>query len=377
MERPFVQTLFERLHAPSPLINAVVGPRQVGKTTGILQFLKRYEGSYHYISADAVLTAGHDWVIEQWQAALLKGSEALLVIDEIQKIPNWAEIIKKLWDEQQLKKTHLKLLLSGSSSLSLEQGITESLAGRLEVIYVTHWDYHESNQLSQLSLDSYLKYGGYPKSYEFLQDEDRWHQYLKASVIDRVIDKDILQYAQVKSPALFRQAFELVCCYPSQEISYRKLLGQLQDKGNTDLIKYYLSLFEGAFLIKTLQKYHNQEFKVKSSSPKIIILAPCFYTLFSTKDEKLTFVFESSVGAKLLQIASKLYYWREDKYEVDFVMVWRNKLIAIEVKSGNKRRAAGLEKFRSHFPEALPVIVSRNNYEDFIRDPVCFFERII
>ena len=122
MKRSFVQVLSERFQAVSPLINVVVGPRQVGKTTGILQFLEKYETEYHYISADAVLTAGHDWVIEQWQAALLKGSGALLVIDEIQKIPNWAEIIKKLWDEQPLKKTHIKLLLSGSSSLSLPRG---------------------------------------------------------------------------------------------------------------------------------------------------------------------------------------------------------------------------------------------------------------
>ena len=255
--------------------------------------------------------------------------------------------------------------------------MTESLAGRFEVIYVTHWDYHESNQLAQLSLDSYLKYGGYPKSYDFSDDKDRWHQYLKASVIDRVIDKDILQYAHVKNPALFRQAFELVCCYPSQEISYRKLLGQLQDKGNTDLIKYYLSLFEGAFLIKTLQKYHNQAFKVKSSSPKIIPLAPCLYTLFSDKDEKSAFVFESTVGAKLLQIASKLYYWRDDKYEVDFVMTWRNKLIAIEVKSGKSRKTSGLEKFQSHFPNAIAVIISKDNYSQFIKDSVSFFEKLV
>lgn len=372
VKRSFVQTLTERFQAQDPLINVVVGPRQVGKTTGILQFLEAYLGEYHYISADAVLTAGYDWVLEQWQTALLKGKETLLAIDEIQKIPNWAEIIKKLWDEQQLKQTSIKLLLSGSSSLSLEQSMTESLAGRLEMIYVSHWDYLESKELANLSLDDYLKYGGYPKSYDFLSDTDRWHQYLKASVIDRVIDKDILQYASVKNPALFRQAFELVCCYPAQEISYRKLLGQLQDKGNTDLIKYYLSLFEGAFLIKTLQKYHNQEFRVKSSSPKIICLAPCFYTLFTAKAEKDTFVFESSVGAKLAQLVPELYYWRQGNDEVDFVMVWRSQLIAIEVKSGKKRRAGGLEKFKAHYPNAVAVIITRDNYGFFIKNPIDF-----
>jgi len=185
-----------------------------------------------------------------------------------------------------------------------------------------------------------------------------------------------LQYAVVKKPALFRQSFELMCCYPAQEISYRKLLGQLQDKGNTDLIKYYLSLFEGAFLIKTLQKYHNQPFKTKSSSPKIIPLAPCFHTLFNTKDDKLAFVFESTVGAKLLQIASKLFYWRKDTHEVDFVMTWRNKLFAIEVKSGKSRRKSGLEAFQKEYPESIAIIISQDNYSEFIANPILFFERL-
>lgn len=377
IERQFVHILHERFQAQAPLIQIAIGPRQVGKTTGILQFLEKYIGAYHYASADDLLSAGHDWVLEQWQSAQLKGHSSLLVIDEIQKIPNWSEIIKKLWDAQQTKPSKLKLLLSGSSSLSLEKGMTESLAGRLEVIHVSHWDYHESSQLTGLSLEDYLKYGGYPKSYEFLDDKDRWHHYLLSSIVDRVIDKDILRYANIKNPALFRQAFELVSCYPSQEISYRKLLGQLQDKGNTDLIKYYLSLFEGAFLIKTLQKYHNQAFKVKGSSPKILLLAPCFYTLFSAKDEKLQFLFENSVGAKLLQVASKLYYWRDDQFEVDFVILWRNHLIAIEVKSGRKRRASGLLEFQKRFPHAKSIIISKDNYEQCITDPSGFFEKLI
>jgi len=377
IERTFVQTLAQHFQEHDPLISVVIGPRQVGKTTGILQFLTHYEQPYCYVSADGVLTAGHDWVIQQWQAAQLKSEHTLLVIDEIQKIPNWAEIIKKLWDEQKYKNTHLKLLVSGSSSLSLEQGMTESLAGRFEMISVRHWDYCESKQLTKLPLEEYLAHGGYPKSYELLADPDRWQRYIQFSIIDRVIDKDILQYAQVKNPALFRQAFELVCCYPAQEISYRKLLGQLQDKGNTDLVKYYLSLFEGAFLIKTLKKYHNQAVKVNSSSPKILLLAPCFFTVFSATKEKMPFLFESSVGAKLLQIASKLYYWRQGKYEVDFVMVWRNHLIAIEVKSGKKRQTSGLEQFQVQFPHAVPLIISRDNYEIFIQDPIQFFERLV
>jgi predicted AAA+ superfamily ATPase len=377
MERSFVKVLLKQLQDESPLIHFLVGPRQVGKTTGIQQLLQQYKGSHYYTSADAVLTASYAWVIEQWQAAKLKAEDTLLVIDEIQKIPNWGEVIKKLWDEQKIHGGKIKLLLSGSSSLSLQKGITESLAGRFEVIYAHHWDYCESNALLHMSLNDYLAYGGYPKSYELISDPDRWNSYMQSSIIDRVIDKDILQYAQVKNPALFRQAFEMVCCYPAQEISYRKLLGQLQDKGNTDLVKYYLSLFESAFLIKTIPKYNNQDYKIKSSSPKILTLAPCFYNIFNAKDEKYSFVFESSVGAKLLQIANKLYYWRQDNYEVNFIMQWRKRIYAIEVKSGRKVRAGGLEKFISIYTDAIPVVITPDNYISFVAEPTAFFEKII
>lgn len=377
VQRDFVEVLSQRFQENAPLIQIVIGPRQVGKTTGILQFLEQFEGAYHYASSDSVLTTSQDWLIEQWQAALLKGANSLLVIDEIQKIPGWPEIIKKLWDEQRLKKHAVKVLLSGSSSLSLSEGLSDSLAGRFEVLSVYHWDYCESNQLVKLSVNDYLCYGGYPKSYDFLQEEDRWRTYLQNAVIDRVIDKDILQHVNIKKPALFRQTFELASCYPAQEISYRKLLGQLQDKGNTDLIKYYLTLLEDAFLIKTLQKYQNREFKTKSSSPKIVLLAPCFYYLLSPKGDKYTFVFENTIGAKLLQISSQLYYWREDQYEVDFVMIWRHQLLAIEVKSGRKKKAYGLQRFQALHPDAKPVIISSDNYEQFIQNPVGFLEALV
>ena len=192
-----------------------------------------------------------------------------------------------------------------------------------------------------------------------------------------MIDKDILQYAHVEKPALFKQAFEIICCYPAQEISYRKLLGQIQDKGNVELIKRYLELFESAFLIKTLQKYHNQAITVKSSSPKIILLAPCLYTLASIKEEKSAFIFESTVGAKLLQLSDKLYYWRDNNDEVDFVLVWRGRLFAVEVKSGRKRRANGLQKFQSRFPQAICIIISVDNYDIFIENPADFLEKLI
>ena len=375
-QRNFIFTLKKRFSEPSPLIQVLIGPRQVGKTTGVLQFLETHPHPHHYISADEILSPNPSWILEQWQHALQKGEKALLVIDEIQKIDQWADMMKQLWDAQQRKPLTIDVLLLGSSSLALSQGASESLAGRFELIPVYHWDYHESNALHPMTLDTYLQYGGYPKSYDYLNDTERWTSYVKTSVIDRVIDKDILRFAVVKKPALFRQSFEILCNYPSQEISFRKLLGQLQDQGNTDLIKHYIALFEGAFLFKSLQKYSRQAFQIKSSSPKIVPLCPCFYQIFSHSEDKTSFVFESTVGAALIQLSSQVYYWREGNAEVDFVLIWQKKLFAIEVKSGRKRSTTGLQRFTTTFPEAIPILISRENYLDFTQSPAVFLAKL-
>jgi predicted AAA+ superfamily ATPase len=374
--RNFVELLKKRFSEKLPLIQIVMGPRQVGKTTGVMQFQEQTNINCHYISADSMPLSNANWILEQWQTALTKGDNPLLIIDEIQKADNWSEVIKNLWDKQLKTGKRVNVLLLGSSSLSLKKGVSESLAGRYELIPVVHWDFIESKKLREMELETYLNFGGYPKSYDYLDDYDRWFSYVKSSIIDNVIDKDILNFALIKNPSLFKQAFEVLSCYPAQEISYRKLLGQLQDRGNTELIKYYIKLFEGAYLIKAIQKYGTQDFKIKSSSPKIIPLAPCFYTLYAATKGKEGFVFEATVGAKLLEVSHDLYYWRQGNSEVDYILSWKKKLFAIEVKSGRKRSRNGLNIFLKLYPNALPIIISKDNYENFISDPKSFLELV-
>ncbi len=370
---PFVKTLHKRFQEPSPLIQVIIGPRQVGKTTGVLQFLETYQQPYHFANADDLIAPGREWLTLQWQEA--KRKKALLVIDEIQKISNWSETIKKFWDDQKrLNQNKISILLLGSSSLNIQKGLTESLTGRYELIPVFHWNYLESIQLKEMTIDEYLQFGGYPGSYTYLADTRRWHQYMVGSIIEPVINRDILAFANVKNPTLFRQSFEIISGYPAQEISFRKLLGQLHEKGNTDQIKYYLDLFAGAFLFKSLEKYSAKNYKVKSSSPKILPMCSALFKLSGQVglQEKIPHMFEASVGAALARGTGKLYYWRQGNYEVDFIYLNNNKLYAIEVKSGRKRKADGLEEFQKHFKSALPVIVTRDNYQDFIKNPEDF-----
>lgn len=373
-ERAFVAQLEHRLAEVAPLIQVLVGPRQVGKTTGIRQLLARMAGSSHYANADDVLVTDRSWLLEQWQKALLLGDGALLVVDEVQKIPNWSEVIKSLWDKQAQR---LRVVLLGSSSLQIQSGLTESLAGRFELTRIYHWTFNELKTAFDYDLDRYLLYGGYPGAVAFEGDADRWYAYMKDAIVESVIGKDILQNRKVANPALFRQAFEILCRYPAQEISYTKLLGQLQDRGNTDLIKYYLELYAGAFLIYSLDKYSAKAWLTRSSSPKILAACPALYTMTvgpkTLSDPELWGrVFELAVGAELLQLPGMLFYWREKNAEVDFVYSYQGQLYALEVKSGQKKTAKGLDTFLTHFPEAKPVLVTPGNFPQLSENPQRF-----
>ena len=375
-ERPFVAQLEQRLSGTNPLIQVLVGPRQVGKTTGIRQLLTRSPFTNHFANADDLLVTDRTWLLEQWQKALLMGEGTLLVIDEIQKILNWSETLKSLWDKNPGR---LRVVVLGSSSLQRQTGVTESLAGRFELTRIYHWTYTELKTAFGYDLERFLLYGGYPGAVPYEDEYDRWYAYLKDSIVEAVIGKDILLNRKVGNPALFRQAFEILCRYPAQEISYTKLLGQLQDKGNTDLIKYYIELYAGAFLIHPLEKYSAKGWLTRSSSPKILLSCPALYTMTEgarvlDDPEKRGRVFELAVGAQLLQLPGELFYWREKNAEVDYIYRYQNRLYAIEVKSGRKKSAKGLDAFVKHFPDASPVIVTTDNFPQFSENPQKFLD---
>jgi predicted AAA+ superfamily ATPase len=273
------------------------------------------------------------------------------------------------------------VLLLGSSSLQLQSGLTESLAGRFELTRVYHWTFAEMHAAFDHSLERYLSFGGYPGAVRFEEDLERWYAYMKESIVEAVIGKDILQNRRVANPALFRQAFEILCHYPAQEISFTKLLGQLQDRGNTDLVKYYIELYGGAFLLYALQKYSAKEWLARSSTPKMLPACPALYTMASGKmdendSERRGRVFELAVGAELIQFPGELFYWREKQAEVDFVFKSHGKLYAIEVKSGRKKSAKGLDAFLEKFPKALRIVITPENFPQFSQERLAFLEKL-
>ena len=260
--------------------------------------------------------------------------------------------------------------------------MTESLAGRFELLRVHHWTFAELQAAFGYDLPRYLAFGCYPGAVALEHDPDRWYAYMKDAIVEAVIGKDILQSHKVASTALFRQAFQILCAYPAQEISYTKLLGQLQDKGNTDLIKHYIDLYGGAFLLHALQKYSPKAWLARSSSPKMLPACPALYSMaagvnVAQNAEQRGRAFELALGTELLQQQpGQVFYWRERNDEVDFVYHYRYGLYAIEVKSGRKKSAKGLTAFCAQAPQALRVIVTPENFAQFSSNPRGFLTQV-
>ncbi|MFA7230069.1 MAG: ATP-binding protein [Victivallaceae bacterium] len=383
--RVIFNDIFKRVSESRKFIQVLSGPRQVGKTTLARQLLEQIDIPSHYASADEPALKGSSWLEQHWETARHKAkgnSEALLVLDEIQKLANWSETVKRLWDEDSFNNMHVKVVLLGSSPLLIKSGLTESLAGRFELIPVTHWSYSEMQEAFGWNFEKYVYFGGYPGAADLTDDIDRWTHYIRESLIETSISRDILLMNRVDKPALLRRMFELGCSYSGQVLSYQKMLGQLQEAGNTTTLAHYLDLLTGAGFVTGLQKYAGQQMRRRSSSPKLQV----FNTALMTANANISFDeliahrdlwgrwVESAVGAHLLNqtIGSELelYYWSKSNTEVDFVLIKGSKITALEVKGGTSRVALpGIDSFAKEFKVTKKLLVGAQGIplEDFLK----------
>lgn len=378
-------TLKERIEEPRKFIQVIAGPRQVGKTTLVNQVLRQIELAYAVEVADGVDAKDTDWIRRVWDSArtamlFRKEKEYLLVIDEIQKIANWSEAVKKEWDEDTRKGVNLKVVLLGSSRLLLKKGLTESLAGRYELIRLGHWRYQEMRDAFGFTLDEYVYFGGYPGPAHLIRNERRWKKYVKDSLVAPAIDKDVIMTSNIYKPALMKRLFELGCGYSAEILSLTKLIGQLQDAGNVTTLAGYLEILNQCSLLAALQKYARDDARKYNSIPKYQVYNNALMTAYKgqtfEKDRTDPKVWgrwvESAVGAYLLSMAEELdyqlYYWREGDDEVDFIIANGGKSVAIEVKSGRRGMNSGLPKFVKAFQPKLSFVVGTSgvSLEDFL-----------
>lgn len=390
-ERNIVSILAERVQEKTSPIQVVVGPRQTGKTTAVHQMLNHIDMPYHSVSADNQVSLTQVWLEAEWQKArdlITKPSaRALLVVDEIQNVHQWSSIVKKLRDEDIARGVNLKIVLSGSSSLLLQKGLKESLMGRYEIVRCHHWNYGECQRAFGYTLDDFLIFGGFPGSAQFRSDIDRWRKYMVNSIIEPTISQDVLSMEQVRKPALLNSLFKMGAMYSGQEVSYRKLLGQLDDAGNTVTIAGYLDLLSDAGMLSGLQKYSESLAATRKSSPRLMVHDTSLMTAFTTgepnaimgKRDYRGHLMESAVGSHLLAQSIErgfdLFWWRDGNREVDFVAKKGEDIVAVEVKSGRVKNVDGMKAFLSRYPQSRSILIGEGgtSFEDFLSGRVTLF----
>ena len=371
--RSIVQTLVKALKNRMPVFQALTGPRQVGKTTIADQVMKKLPFPSVYATADSPLPPGPEWIETNWRLAQVECDRyrkpVILVLDEIQKVRGWSETLKYYWDQGRRSNYDIRLLVLGSSALLLQEGLTESLSGRFLLHRCMHWSFKECADAFGWNLRQWLYFGGYPGAAAFVKDEQQWKRYVSDSLIETVLARDVFQMSRIAKPALMRHLFALSATFPSQIFSYNKMLGQLQDAGNTTTLAHYLKLLESAFLVSGIEAYSKGQVRKRGSSPKLILWNNALINALSTKRFRDAVgdsawwgrLVANAVGAHLCNSLSgveyTITYWRKGDREVDFVVTRGSKSWAIEVKGGRTGKLSGLEHFRRIYPESNALLV--------------------
>ncbi|MDP3148927.1 MAG: ATP-binding protein [Ignavibacteria bacterium] len=393
-QRPHLKVLKTRINEPRKRIQVILGPRQVGKTTIVNQLLAEINIPFHVVSADNQSGSNSLWVEQQWEVARIRlktsgSAEFLLVFDEIQKIDDWSNAVKRNWDKDTNENVNIKVILLGSSTLLIQKGLSESLAGRFELLKMYHWSLTEMQSAFGISEEQYVWFGGYPGSVDLIKDEKRWKDYIRHSLIETTISKDILLQTRIDKPSLLKNLFEVGCSYSGQILSYTKILGQLQDAGNTTTLSHYLNLLSNAGLLAGIEKYSPDIARQRASSPKFQVYNSALISSLSSltfeevilKPEKWGRVIESAVGAHLLNYSITegydIFYWRHNNHEIDFVLKYHEKVVGIEVKSTAAKTVKGAETFEKQFnPQKILLISSAGlSWKEFLKiNPIFIFD---
>lgn len=395
-QRAQVDTLVSRLSEPLERLIAIFGPRQTGKTMATQQALKSIRHESQYVAVDdpepkeatrpfekvdetALLPSterGTEWLLKVWGRSRRRAWDSsrgfVLVLDEIQKIDGWSDAIKGLWDADRRDRCPMHVVILGSAPLLMQAGLNESLTGRFEPIRFTHWSYPEMSQAFGYSFDEYIYFGGYPGAAERRHDPDRWTTYVREALVEPNIERDVLSMTRVDKPALLKRLFDLGALYSGQELSYNKMLGPLQEAGNTTTLTRYLRLLSDAGLLTGLSKHTERPVSAKASTPKLNVLNTALmavatgYTFEEARADRSYWgrTVESAVGAHLINTASPntvVKYWRDGHQEVDFVLQRGPHTVGIEVKSGAAPAdLRGLTEFERRFSPRATVVAGES-----------------
>jgi len=360
------QTLYERLEESAPgRIQMLTGPRQVGKTTILLEIARNYGEQAMYLAGDAPDATLPTWWLTQWGRALqmARTGKSVFIVDEVHAIPNWSRLIKAAIDEVYRERLPMQMVISGSAALPIAGGARESMAGRFEHLTLRHWTPRDLmtafNWSAEQATEIFVRYGAFPGSLPWIDDLPRWRVYMREAVIDAAIARDLLMLETIRKPALLRQVFAVCLGHPAEIISLNKIAGILRESGALETIAHYLTLLSEAYLVAALPKFSATEIRRRSSPPKLVPLSNAFLTVAiddeppraATDPRRWGHWLENACIARAVNAGYRVSYWREEPLEVDMVVAGTDGKWAIEVKSG---------EFTSHDLEGVMTFCARN-----------------
>lgn len=323
-------------------IIALVGLRRVGKTTIMLKIV---EDSISKFGREHIVYFSFDEFKEIRLSEILKGyarlmdkeldkAKYLFLFDEIQKLEDWEEQLKVLYDSY----PNIKFIISGSESLFIRKKSKESLAGRMYEFNIRTLNFQEFLRFRNKTFDNILLYkeeilkefrnflfrNGFPEIVN--ETKEVSEKYVKDNVIEKIIYRDIPQIIPIKDPTALEQIFKIILLDPGEIINFDKLAKEMGLSRQT--ISLYLGYLEKSFLVKKLYNFSRNVRKTQRRSKKYYptILAPEIL-------EKTEFFGKAFETAMILQLDAE-YFWRDVyKNEVDVVRLVKGKILPIEIKS--------------------------------------------
>lgn len=376
-----LRTLRERLREPAPARAQILsGPRQVGKTTLLGEIADEWADQAIYAPADTPEASLSGWWENLWRKAeqLAARRTAVLLIDEIQGVSDWSRLLKAKLDYIRRKRIPLHVVVSGSSALQLGHGARETMAGRFERLRLLHWPTWELMKRFQISgaaaVEQFVRFGGYPGAVAFLPDYVRWHNYIKDSIVEPAIGRDVLMMETVRKPALLRQVFAVCVGHPAEIISIQKLCGQLTERGALDTVAHYLHVLEEACLVAAIPKYSRKIVRQRAAPPKLVILNNALLAVMGVQEppraghdpERWGRWVENACIAFAWNAGQNPCYWRTEPLEADMVLDGSWGRWAVEIKTGpyGHRDLAGVLEFCRRYADFHPLVLCEPGYEN-------------
>lgn len=356
-------------YLPLPQIIALTGLRRVGKTTLMLKIaFDSIKGGFDarnvvYFSFDEFRDAEIREIMKEYETLMEKNfrqGNYLLILDEIQKLANWEDQIKRVYD---IHGKNIKIIISGSESMFLKKKSKETLSGRIFEFKVETLSFKEFLTFKDMELEptglyekelarlfeEYMLCQGFPEIVG-IRDRQVIKKYVKESIVEKVIYKDLPQLFKIKDIAVLESLLGIIMEEPGQLIEISDLAKELKISRQT--LSNYLVYLEESFLIRKLYNFSNSRRKTERKLKKYypMILSDIIFKEDNISRSK---VFEWLIVTRL----NAVFFWRDPyKNEVDVIIADKT-TIPIEIKYG-KIDTSGLIAFMKKFKTDEGYIIS-------------------